>query len=86
MYPMRFFQSVYGIDEISRDYEGLVINASHSATTKHNFSSTIAIRSKEMHYEVYRCEFVLGDYSICAQTIHVGNNGKRLNTQNIKWT
>ena len=71
-----YFQDVYDIDEISGNYKGLVINASHSATSKDTFSSTIVIRKKKLHYEIYRCEFVLKNYSICAQTIGVKNDGK----------
>ena len=80
-----YLQDVYGIDEISIDYKGFVISANHSRI-KGNFSSTIVFRHKEMRFGVYRCEFVLKDYSICAKTILIENNGKMWTMQGVKWT
>ena len=65
------FKATHGIDHISDAYAAQIVNTSHSVTPDDNFVSAIVIDATEMHYEEYRCEFVLKDYSVCAKTVRV---------------
>ena len=61
------FQEVYKIDEISNNYKGNVIDVGHSTPEHDQLVSTIHLNFENQQH-IYRCEFVLKDYSICFST------------------
>ena len=76
------FQEIYKIDEISKDYKENVISVVHTTPGEGQIMSAIHLNfDKQRH--IYRCEFVLKDYSICFSTFSV--TGKLLQSLSQDW-
>ena len=72
------FQDLYQIDEVASEYQALIIAVNHSFVNETSFVSVIRLRVEEIKKKIYRCEFVLKDYSICDSITEISFKGALL--------